>query len=140
MRIRFDRFVLDSATHQLLADGEDVHIGPKAFETLKLLLERRPGVVSKQDFQDRVWSGTFVSDGSLNFVITEVRRALGDAPKTPRFIRTVHGVGYAFCGEAVEVGERQPRAPLPSSRCWMTWNQQTFPLADGENTVGRDPR
>ena len=46
-----------------------------------------------------------VTDANLNVLIGEIRRALDDAARQPRYVRTVHGVGYAFCGEATEVTE-----------------------------------
>jgi DNA-binding winged helix-turn-helix (wHTH) protein len=140
MRVAFDRFIVDSATRQLLRDNCEVHLGPKAFEVLEALIERRPAVVTKADLHDLVWADTFVSDASLNVVVTEVRRALGDAAKDPRFIRTIHGVGYAFCGAAVDTPASPQAPPAPYSRTWLAWNEQTFPLVDGENVIGRDPR
>jgi DNA-binding winged helix-turn-helix (wHTH) protein len=140
MRVSFDRFILDSTTRQLLRDNREVHLGPKAFEVLEALIQRRPAVVKKADLHGLVWADTFVSDASLNVVVTEVRRALGDAPRDPRFIRTVHGVGYAFCGTAVDVAAAPPSPRVPFSRCWLAWNEQTFPLVDGDNVIGRDPR
>ena len=67
-------------------------------------------------------------DANLNVLIGEIRRALGDAAKQPRFIRTVHGVGYAFCGNAADVKD----APLPAvarqPACWVVAKDRTFRL------------
>jgi DNA-binding winged helix-turn-helix (wHTH) protein len=142
MRVGFGHFTLDSDTREVLEDGRVVHLSPKAFEVLRLLLERRPAVVTKDELFAQVWQRRFVEDASLNVVITEIRRALSDDPKSPRFVRTSHGKGYAFSGPAT--GLAQPAgassAGSSSSRCWLAWNDQTFPLLEGENVVGRDPR
>ena len=75
---------------------------PKAYELLSLLLARRPRVLSKAQIRDVLWPGTSVARDGLPRLVTELRQALGDDAQQPRFIRTVHGFGYAFCGEARE--------------------------------------
>jgi DNA-binding winged helix-turn-helix (wHTH) protein len=47
-----------------------------------------------------------VSETSLPHLVTELRKALGDDPREPRYVRTIHRFGYAFCGEAREAGGR----------------------------------
>lgn len=139
MRLEFGPFTFDSGTRELRERGAPLHLSPKAFDLLQLLLEQRPEVVKKTDVQERIWPGTFVHEANLNVVIAEIRRVLGDDPKAPRFVRTVHRVGYAFCGPVA--ADASTGALLkPYSRCWLSWNDKTFPLADGENVVGRDPR
>ena len=97
-------------------------------------------VVPKADLHDRIWPGTYVVDANLSVLIGEIRRALGDNAQAPRYIRTVHKVGYAFCGEAAEAAA--PPKPAPSaggSRFWLAWNDRTFVLSPGENVIGRNP-
>jgi DNA-binding winged helix-turn-helix (wHTH) protein len=138
VRTRFGRFTLDSATRQLLEDDREIRLSPKAFDLLGMLLERRPGVVNKAELHARIWPGTFVVDANLSVLINEIRRAVRDTPQDPRFIRTVHRVGYAFCGAASDLGP-PPASPV-GSRCWLAWSDRTFVLSAGENVVGRDPR
>src|SRR6185436_8895437 len=102
MRIRFGECVLDSATRELFVRGEPVHVQPKAFQFLELLLENRPRAVSKLEIHERLWPGTFVSDGTLTSLLVEVRNVIGDEARQPRYVRTVHRFGYAFCGNAEE--------------------------------------
>jgi len=64
----------------------------------------------------------------LNVLAGEIRKALDDAARQPRFIRTVHGVGYAFCGEAVD--DTEARVDARAALCWLTWKGKTFPLAE----------
>ena len=139
MRVQFGHFTVDPDTRQLLRDGSECHLPPKAFDLLWSLIERRPGVVEKSDLHARLWPDTFVVDGSLNVLIGQVRRALGDDAQRPRFVRTVHGVGYAFCGEAVPApGEP---ATLGQNQCWLilVHGEKIYSLREGENIVGRDP-
>ena len=139
MRARFAQFTIDSETRQLLGSGREIHLSPKAFDLLCALIETAPRVVEKADLQARIWPDTYVVDANLNILIGEIRRAIGDSAQDPKFIRTVHGVGYAFCSAAVDVPRPQRRGP-DSLFCWVEWNGKTCPLSEGDNTIGRDPR
>jgi DNA-binding winged helix-turn-helix (wHTH) protein len=137
-KVAFGDFVLDADARQLMKDGKDIRLSPKAFDLLRTLLIRRPDVIPKAELLASIWRDTYVVEANLNVVVGEIRRALGDDPHTPRFIRTVHAVGYAFCASAFEV-ETFPTGPA-GSRCWLTWKGQTFTLGPGDNVIGRDPR
>jgi hypothetical protein len=106
----------------------------KAFDLLRLLIERRPAVVSKDEIQSHLWPTTFVSEANLPSLIAEIRTALGDTARQPRFIRTVHGFGYAFCGQTEASG-----APVVTrSRYSLVWEAKQLALGEGDNVVGRD--
>jgi DNA-binding winged helix-turn-helix (wHTH) protein len=101
VRQRFGEFVLDLSRHQLLRDGHSVHLSPKAFELLALLVNRAPAAVSKDEIVRAVWPSVHVADASLTNVVAEIRAVTGDDARQPRFVRTVHAFGYAFSGELV---------------------------------------
>jgi DNA-binding winged helix-turn-helix (wHTH) protein len=134
--VRFGPFIVDAETRQLLREGSEVHVSPKAFALLCTLVEQRPRVVEKAELLDRIWPGTFVVDANLNVLIGEIRRALDDDARQPRYVRTAHGVGYAFCGEARLV---EPPSSLRETPCWLISKDRTFRLDEGANTIGRDP-
>ena len=136
MRARFGDLVLDGEAHVLLRGGAEEPLTPKAFALLQLLVERRPGVVSKSEICERLWPATFVSEGSLTVVMTEVRKALRETARDARLIRTVHGIGYAFIGEAREE-ERSRSAAV--SRHAVRDGDRELPLSEGENVIGRHP-
>src|SRR5438034_1146746 len=96
MPVQFGEFVLDESRRQLLRGVDAVHLSPKAFQMLSILVEERPRAVSKSALQDRLWPDTFVTEGNLTTTIAELRSALGDDAREPRFIRTVHRFGYSF--------------------------------------------
>jgi DNA-binding winged helix-turn-helix (wHTH) protein len=130
MKLAFGRFAFDSDTRELLEEGRRLHVSPKAFDLLTLLLERRPNVVSKTELHDRIWPGAFVGDANLSVVVAEIRQVLGDDSKDAQFIRTVHRVGYAFvAGGAAEEG----------ARFSILLGGDEIPLRGGENVIGRDP-
>jgi len=138
VRARFAQFAIDSETRQLLSQGRDIHLSPKAFDLLCTLIETRPKVVGKADLRARIWPNTYVVDANLNILIGEIRRALGDDVQDSRFIRTVYGVGYAFCGTAAD--DPRPRTEVQALFCWVVWNGKASRLAEGDNVIGRDPQ
>lgn len=142
MKAGFDGFVIDSETRQLTRGDDEIHLSPKAFAVLCALVEQRPNVVAKADLFGQIWPDVFVVEGNLNVLVGEIRRALGDDPQEPRFIRTVHGVGYAFCAKAADLERAAAAAPpaAAGARFWLTWKTQTFALGDGDSIIGRDPR
>jgi eukaryotic-like serine/threonine-protein kinase len=115
MKIRFGDCTLDTDRRQLWRSGSTVHLSPKAFELLTLLVERRASAISKAEFHERLWPGTFVTDDSLSRLMVEVRGALGDDARRPRFVRTLHGFGYAFSADAVLLTDREATDPSTTS-------------------------
>jgi DNA-binding winged helix-turn-helix (wHTH) protein len=137
VKICFGPFALDLDTRQLTQDGREIHLAPKAFQLLTTLAQDRPKVLSKPVLQERLWPGTFVAEANLSNLVAEIREALGDRATAPTFIRTAHGFGYAFCGDATTSPDEtatQSAQPL----CWIEWDQRRFPLSAGEHVVGRD--
>jgi hypothetical protein len=116
----------------------EIHLPPKAFDLLKILVEHRPRVLSKNELHEHLWPATFVSETNLASLVAELREALGDAARHPRFIRTAHRFGYAFCGEAASVADASPSGE-PASFCWLVKDGRRFPLQPGDNVLGRDP-
>jgi DNA-binding winged helix-turn-helix (wHTH) protein len=136
MRVRFGDFVLDRGTRQLLRGERERRLGPKAFELLELLIDHRPNVVARERIRDRLWPDTFVSESTLATVMADVRAALDESPKRPSFLRTVHGVGFAFCGQAVEMGPRT-RAATGAVAFRLVLEDREVALHPGENLLGR---
>ena len=137
VRIGFDAFVLDLDARLLTADGREIHLAPKALELLAILILERPKAVSKEVLQERLWPDTFVVDANLSNLIGEIRDALGDSARAPRFVRTVHGFGYAFCGQGLEEPGRR-EAATARVVCWIEWAGRRVPLRPGEHVIGRD--
>lgn len=103
MQVRFGEFMLDTDTRQLIGTEGEVHLSPKAYELLTVLVEKRPRALSKQELHERLWPATFVSEVNLATLIAEIREALGDDARKPRFVRTARRFGYAFCGTTVDL-------------------------------------
>ncbi len=135
MKVAFADFTLDSETRQLARGGAPVHLSPKAFDLLVILVSHRPAVVDKDTLRERLWPGTNVVDANLNNLASEIRTALGDDAQNPRFLRTAHRVGYAFSGAAADHTD----AGAAGTRAFLVWGERRFMLVPGAQTIGRDP-
>jgi DNA-binding winged helix-turn-helix (wHTH) protein len=136
VRVHFGEFVLDTGSRQLGRHGEEIHLEPKALDLLALLLVHRPNALSKSRIRDRLWTHS-VSDSSVTTLVAELRESLGDDARRPRYIRTVHGFGYAFCGDAAEERRRKGADGGEDTRFRLFGEQGEIPLAEGENVLGR---
>ena len=135
MSVRFAEFVFDLDQRLLLRGSEPVHLEPKAFDLLGLLLSRSPSALPRSDIHEAIWPGTCVSESSLPGLVADLRAALGDDGAQPTFIRTVRGYGYAFCGTALADA-------VPAAACrWMALRAaDEIPLPDGTHMIGRGER
>jgi len=88
---------IDQARRTVSVDGADIQLTPLEFEIL-LTLARTPGVVfTREQLMDKVWGYRDYAGGRVvDSHVARIRRKLGEDGAEPRFIRTVHGVGYAF--------------------------------------------
>src|SRR3989475_969153 len=104
---RFDVFEVDFRAGELYKAGRKIKLQVQPFQVLAVLLERPGEVVTREEFEKRLWPGdTFVDfEHSLNTAIKKLRQALGDDKKKPRFVETLPKRGYRFIG-AVEPAAR----------------------------------
>lgn len=108
-RLAFDDVVIDVAGQRLWRDGVRQPLEPKAFAVLALLASSPGRVFGRDEILDAVWGHRHVTPGVLNRVVTMLRHALGEDAHSPRYLRTVHGVGYRF--ELPAATEARPDAP-----------------------------
>jgi DNA-binding winged helix-turn-helix (wHTH) protein len=135
---RFAEFTLDRDIRQLFLGTAEVHLSPKAFELLTVLLANRSRAVSKAELQEHLWPSTFVEETNLAGLVAEVRRALGDSASSPEFVRTVYGFGYRFVGD-VAVDAAATRSPSPRAKLCVVLERREIVLMDGANVIGREP-
>ena len=137
MNVRFGEFTLDTESRQLRQGDVERHVSPKGFELLRLLIESRPRALSKAELHERLWPATFVSEATLSSLVAEVRDALGEQARDGTFVRTVHRFGYAFKGDATDMGPRSSSSD-DRVRCWIVWDMGQVALKEGEHLLGRD--
>ncbi|HYV04996.1 MAG TPA: AAA family ATPase, partial [Blastocatellia bacterium] len=113
-RITFDPFCLDLANECLWRGPQAIKLRPKAFAVLNYLLGRPAQLVTKEELLNAVWPETFVGEAVLKVAIRQIREALDDDPKSPRFIETAHRRGYRFIGQ-IEEGQMAAGDPETGS-------------------------
>lgn len=94
--------VLDAQDNCLHVDGVPAKLGAKAFGVLAALMARPRELISKDELFDVVWQGLIVSESALTTAVKELRQAIGDNARQPRFIETVHGRGYRFLHDVAQ--------------------------------------
>lgn len=111
LSLRFGPFAFDEANARLLAEGQAIALAPKAFGVLTELLRHAGTLVTKDALLDSVWGHRHVSESVLKTTISELRAALGDDAKHPRWVETASRRGYRFIGSiegtATEVNEHR---------------------------------
>ena len=140
--LEFGRFQLLLRPRHLLADGEPIELGTRAFDLLLVLLEADGSLVPKDELLRRVWPGIVVADDNLKVQISVLRKALGEDRD---FIQTDFGRGYRFtaairstvlrsdCHTAIGQGERVPTSGSRAGMCyrafWKNRRQQAAECA-----------
>ena len=119
----------------MLADDREVHLSPKAFELLLLLVRQRSRALSKQELQDALWPSTFVGETNLATLVAEIRRALDESAQGATIVRTVHRFGYRFMAAVTEAAA----SPFVAERrhMYLATADRQFPLRDGATIIGR---
>lgn len=113
---QFGPFYLDLQDQRLLRDGRTVRLTPKVFAVLRVLVESRGHLVTKEELLKRVWPDSFVEEGALNRAVSVLRKALDDNASGPKYIETVPKRGYRFVGSATPSGEMPAPRPPRTSR------------------------
>lgn len=137
MCYRFAEFLLDTRTRQLLEGGREVHLSPKAYELLLLLIEGRSRALSKTELQDRLWPSTFVGETNLATLVAEIRRGLGESAQDARIVRTIHRFGYRFVAEVEQQATVEGETIRPPIDMYLVTHDQQYALAEGEALIGR---
>jgi DNA-binding winged helix-turn-helix (wHTH) protein len=135
MRLKFIDSVLDLHARQLERGGKFVPLEPKVFELLKVLIERRPAVVTNNELDELLWPQIYVARTSLTRLVSELRTVLGDTPRDSCIIRTVYKTGYAFCADVTSM----PSVVVAPATLELVWKKQILPLTEGEHIAGRAP-
>jgi len=126
--------IVDVGARLVRREGIDVHLAPKAFDLLLILVRNQPNAVPHEQLHAALWPGVHVSETSLAALVTQLRKALGDTSDDGRVIRTLHRVGYAFIGDAVVAGH----APVAAPVCRLIWRRESIEVPAGESVIGRD--
>jgi predicted ATPase/DNA-binding winged helix-turn-helix (wHTH) protein len=113
--LRFDCFTLELDNERLLRDGEPVGLTPKAFALLAMLAQRAGCLVLKDELLDTVWGRRFVSEGTVKSLLAELRAAMGDDARAPRWLETVPRRGLRFIGQLQPEPQADAAGPEPAA-------------------------
>jgi TolB-like protein/DNA-binding winged helix-turn-helix (wHTH) protein len=102
-----DGYELDLGAYELRRDGRSLKLPRIPMEVLRLFLERRGNVVTREEIIERIWGReVFVdTDNSINAAVRKIRQVLNDDAGEPRFIQTVPAKGYRFVADVAETGQ-----------------------------------
>ena len=92
----FGPFRLDPTNECLWRGNKEIRLHPKAFVLLRYLVDRRGQMVTKESLLETLWPAVNVTEAVLSVYVAEIRKALGEDPKKPTFIETLHRRGYRF--------------------------------------------
>jgi len=134
VRIQFADYVLDTAVRELRRRGQVTPLSPKAYGLLEALVERRPRAVAQAELRSLLWPDTVAGGTTLARLVNEVRAALRDRARAPRFVRTVHRFGYSFCATAIDEAASEH---VRTTQYTLQWGTRYVPLTPGENIIGR---
>ncbi|HEX7330475.1 MAG TPA: winged helix-turn-helix domain-containing protein [Pyrinomonadaceae bacterium] len=96
---RFGEFTLDAEQKVLLREGKPLLLAPKVVETLLILVQNSGRIIEKEELMTRLWPDTFVEESNLTYTIVQLRKALGDDARHPRYIETIPKRGYRFISQ-----------------------------------------
>jgi DNA-binding response OmpR family regulator len=97
--IRAGGIEMDTASHLVRVDGNEVTLRPKEFELLRVLLTNRGRAMERSDLLERIWGeDEYIDAGTLDVHIRRLREKIEENPSAPVYIATVRGVGYKFNG------------------------------------------
>lgn len=97
--LRFGPFTIDAARRELRRDGQVVEVQPRVFDLLVYLAANHDRAIGKDELQDAVWPGMFITETALTRAVMKARKAVDDDASRQHIIKTVHGHGYRFVAE-----------------------------------------
>ncbi|MDD2761341.1 MAG: transcriptional regulator, partial [Methylomonas sp.] len=127
---QFGDFKLDSANQRLYRLDEALPLPPKVFQTLRYMIEHPARLVTKDQLLKEVWDGRVVTEGVLKSTMKLLRQALEDDSKAPRYLETVHRLGYRF------IAEVRTSASVASPPTDAAVNRGLMPLVGRDTELG----
>lgn len=116
MKWRIGEWVACNDSDTVRSSGVQHKLERRAMEALVLLAERAGHVVKKDEFIEAVWGRLAVSDHSVAMVISQLRRALRDDARAPRYIETITKRGYRLIAPCEAIVDAPPRVAAPAMR------------------------
>ncbi len=109
-----------------MREGQVVHVEPTVLKLLVFLIENRHRLVKKQELLDAVWGEAYVSESALSKAIARLRKVLEDTPSKPKYIETVHALGYRFTAEIQVIEQPTENKPIQTISRRSTFTKILF--------------
>src|SRR6202049_3074245 len=123
-RVHFGIFEVDLRTGEIWKSGRKLKLTGQPFSVLTILLERPGDVITREEFQRRLWPDTFVDvDHNLNTAINKIRETLADSAERPRFVETLSRRGYRFIAP-IQIAAPQTGAPSGGDTAHLVTRQR----------------
>ena len=148
MRYVFGDYALDTQIRELHHRGGPVPLTPKVYAVLAYVLQHRDRLVRKEELLEQLWPDTYVDDSAVKRCIAAARRAIGDQPAAPRYIKTLRSQGYRFIAPVTVDDHPSPSPtgavaapqPQPPTSPTLASPETTPPAAPGaQAAVARGP-
>src|SRR5262245_49638747 len=110
----FDDVRVEPITFRAFKAGNLIQLEPKTLRLLLFLIENHGRLIEKQEILNTIWPGTHVTENALVREVGKLRKTLGDDPKVPKYIQTVHTRGYRFIAEVEITNSSQRLSPVNS--------------------------
>ena len=109
----FGEFTLDVPDRRLTRNAAPVHLAPKTYDVLVVLIRQAGRLVTKHELLDGVWPDVFVDEGILTVHVAALRKAFGDRKQSPAYIETVSRSGYRFIATITHPSALDPATTEP---------------------------
>ncbi len=120
-KYRINQFEFDDELGTLVCDGNTIELDPKISALLSLFAQNPGQVFSRDELLDRVWQGSIVNDNTINWSISQLRKALSDDPKDPQFIQTISKRGYRLVADVRQLQQQtSSQEPTTASKAKAT--------------------
>jgi DNA-binding winged helix-turn-helix (wHTH) protein len=99
----FGEFRLDTQQRVLQKNGETIHLTPRIFNLLYVMVENAGRILEHDELLDKVWEGAFVEQANVKKSISTLRQVLGESPGASEFITTIPRRGYRFTARELKL-------------------------------------
>jgi hypothetical protein len=146
MRLAFGDCVIDFGERRVFSGRQELHLTPKAFDLLRLLIENRPKALAKQEIFDRLWPGTFVSENTFPSAHRVAEPGgLDDRGQGSTIGEDLPIMRLAFGDCVIDFGERRRSSPSTVSRRWWPicgrrWATRQMSPSSSRSDAGEERR
>jgi DNA-binding winged helix-turn-helix (wHTH) protein/predicted ATPase len=134
----FGPFRLDPNNECLWRENKEIRLHPKAFALLRYLVDRRGQMVTKGSLLEAIWPTVNVTEAVLSVYVAEIRKALGEEPKKPAFIETLHRRGYRFIAPVTIANRPEASQSANGSELIRPIMREAATVFGAEPIIGRE--